>query len=747
MFRSCPVPIAPGFSPRLRLRGWVVAILPLITAHLGTTALCAADPAPAAVPTAKLSPMVENPFFTASPLPFLMPPFDRITDESFAPAYAKGMVDQIKEVEAIANNQAPVSFDNTIVALERSGLLLTRVDRTFSNLAGANTNPAIQQLETVIAPKLSAHRDAIALNGALFARIQALQNQRDALGLDAESKRLLERYYKDFVRAGARLSEADKTRLKAMNAEIATLQTAFSQNVLKEKNALSFVVEKRADLTGLPENEIAAAALAAKEAGQDGKYLIALSNTTGQPALESLTNRKLRKHIMEVSLNRNSQGGDFDTLKIIPRIAKLRAEQAQLLGFASHAAYQLDDQTARNVETVNGLLAKLAPPAVANARKEAAEMQKIIDKDKGGFQLTAADWDLYAEKVRKAQYAFDASQLKPYFELNRVLQDGVFFAANQFYGLTFKERKDLPVYHPDVRVFEVFNADGSPLALFLADLYARPAKRGGAWMNEYVSQSGLFGDKPVVAIHLNIPKPPAGGPALLTADEVVTMFHEFGHGLHGMFSNVKYPRFAGTNVPTDFVEYPSQVNEMWAFWPEVLKNYAKHYQTGDPLPLALIDKMKAADKFNQGYKTTEYLAATLLDQAWHQLKPEQVPTETLAFEAAALKKYGVDFAPVPPRYRSPYFSHTFSGGYSAGYYSYIWSEVLDADSVDWIKQHGGLTRANGDRFRETLLSRGGSEEALTLFRNFTGGDPDIAPLLKRRGLEAPVKPAAAKKKS
>ena len=683
---------------------------------------------------------VENPLLTESTLPYQYPPFDRIKDDDYPPAFEKGMADQLTEVDSIANNKAPATFDNTIVALERSGQLLARVNRVFSNLAGANTNPTLQKIEAANAPKLSAQRDAITLNGALFARIQSLYDQRDKLGLDPESKRLLERYDKDFVRSGAKLSEADKTKLKAMNAELATLQTTFAQNVLKEKNAASILVEKKEDLTGLSENEISAAAAAAKAAGKEGRFLIALLNTTGQPTLASLQNRKLREQIMQVSLGRNSSGGDFDNRAIVLRIAKLRAERAQLLGYANHAAYQLEDQTAGNVETVNALLAKLAPPAVANARREAADMQTIIDQEKGGFALTAADWDLYAEKVRKARYDFDAAQLKPYFEINRVLQDGVFFAANKFYGVTFKERKDLPVYHPDVRVFEVCNADGKPLALFLADLYARPSKRGGAWMNAYVPQAGLFANRPVVANHLNIPKPPAGEPTLLTFDEVNTMFHEFGHALHGMFSNVKYPRFSGTSVPRDFVEYPSQVNEMWATWPEVLQNYAKHYKTGEPLPIALLEKFKASDKFNQGQKTTEYLAATLLDQAWHQLKPEEIPTDTMAFEADALKKAGVEFGPVPPRYRSPYFSHTFAGGYSAGYYSYIWSEVLDADSVDWIKNHGGLTRENGDRFRDTLLSRGGSDDALTLFRNFTGGEPDIAPLLKRRGLATPGAP-------
>ena len=435
-------------------------------------------------------------------------------------------------------------------------------------------------------------------------------------------------------------------------------------------------------------------------------------------------------------MSRGSRGGEFDNRAVVLRIVALRAERAALLGYASHAAYMLEDQTARTPAAVDQLLAQLAPPAVANARREAADIQAIIDAEHGGFQLAAYDWDFYSERVRRARYAFDESQLRPYFELNHVLQDGVFYAAHRLYGLTFKERHDLPVYQPDVRVFEVFDADGQPLALFLADYFARPAKRGGAWMSAYISQSELLGTKPVVANHLNIPKPPAGEPALLTFDEVRTMFHEFGHALHGMFSRVRYPRFSGTSVPRDFVEFPSQVNEMWAVWPEVLKNYAKHYQTGEPMPPVLLDPMLAARKFNQGFMTTEYLAAALLDLAWHELKPGEIPVDEPAFETAALHRAGMDFAPVPPRYHSTYFSHVFSGiSYSAGYYSYIWAEVLDADSVEWFQQHGGFTRTNGDHFRETVLSRGGSEEPMALFRNFTGGDADIKPLLHRRGLE------------
>ena len=681
--------------------------------------------------------MTENPLLKESTLDFHYPPFDKIRDEHFTPAFEQGMAEQLKEIEPIASNPQPPTFENTIVALEKTGDLLERVDRIFSNLASANTNPQLQKIESEMAPKLSAHRDAIYLNGPLFKRVETLYNNREKLGLDAESEWLVERYYKDFVRAGAKLSEADKTKLKKMNAEIAELQTKFSQSVLKEKNAESIVVAKKSELEGLSPNEMAAATAAAKEEKKDGQFVFPLQNTTQQPPLTSLKNRALRERIMKVSLARNSHGGEFDNRDVVLRMVKLRAERAALLGYPSHAAYQLEDQTAKNVETVNKLLAQLAPPAVNNARKEAADMQKLIDQEHDGFQLASWDWAFYSEKVRQARYAFDEGEIKPYFELNHVLLDGVFYAATQLYGITFKERHDLPVYQPDVRVFDVFDKDGKPLAIFLADYYARPSKRGGAWMNEYVNQSQLLGTKPVVANHLNIPKPEAGQPTLLTYDEVRTMFHEFGHALHGMFSNVKYPRFSGTSVPRDFVEYPSQVNEMWAVWPQVLQHYAKHYKTGQPMPKELLDKVLAAEeKFDQGFKTTEYLAAALLDQAWYQLKPSEVPNDVLTFEASALKKAGVDFAPVPPRYRTTYFSHAFAGGYSAGYYSYIWSEELDADSVEWFKEHGGLKRENGDHFRDTILSRGGSQDAMKLFHDFTGRDPWIEPLLKRRGLEA-----------
>jgi peptidyl-dipeptidase Dcp len=689
----------------------------------------------AQITTVSAADLNDNPLANQSTLPFHYPPFDKIQDEHFVPAIEAGMREQLKEIDPIANSSDKPTFDNTIVALERSGRLLDRAQRTFSNLNACDTNPARQKIDKEMAPKLSAHRDEIFLNPKLFARVQELYDKRDKLGLDPESAYLLERYYKDFVRAGAKLSDADKDELKKINAELATLQTQFEQNVLKERNASSVVVEKKNELAGLTNEQMATVENAAKAEHKEGKSVIQLQNTTGQPLLGSLQDRPLRERIMQASLARNSKGGEFDTREIVLRTGQLRAEKAKLLGYANWAAYQLEDQTAHDVPTVNKLLADLAPPAVANAKREAADMQKIVDQEKGGFQIAACDWDFYSEKVRKAKYAFDESQLRPYYELNHVIIDGVFFAAGRLYGLTFKERHDLPVYQPDVRVFDVYDRDGKPLAIFIGDYYARPSKQGGAWMNAYVQQSDLFGTKPVVANHLNIPKPPPGEPTLLTQDEVRTAFHEFGHALHGMFSNVKYPRFSGTSVPRDFVEYPSQVNEMWARWPDVRKNYAKHYKTGEPMPQALLDKVEAAEKFNQGFKTTEYLSASLLDQAWHQLNPSEIPKDAVAFEADALRKAGVDFPPVPPRYRIFYFSHAFAHGYSAGYYSYIWSEVLDADTVEWIKQHGGLKRENGDRFRAMLLSRGGSADALGLFKNFVGRDPYIEPLLQRRGLD------------
>ena len=677
-----------------------------------------------------------NPLLEPSPLPFGYPAFDRVRDSHYAPAFSQGMAEHLREVEAIANNTAEPTFENTLVALERSGQLLGRVQRLFFNLVGAHGNDALRAVEKEMAPKLAAHSDAIRLNPALFARVDRLHARLDQLGLDPESRRLLDRTHRDFVRSGARLGETEKTRLKALNAEIATLQTSFAQNVLKETNASAVVVDRREELAGLTPAEIATAAAAAKAAGQEGKFALRLINTSGQPPLGSLENRAVRERLHQSSLARGSRGGEFDNRAVITRLARLRAERAALLGYPNHAAYQLEEQTAGNVTAVNKLLSDLAPAAVANARREAADMQRLLEREQPGAALAAWDWDFYTEKVRRERYAFDEAQLKPYLEMDRVLRDGVFFAATRLFGITFRERRDLPVYEPTVRVFDVFEADGTPLAIFLADLYARPSKRGGAWMNSYVDQSGLLGTRPVVANHMNIPRPPDGEPTLLTFDEVNTLFHEFGHALHGMFSAVRYPRFAGTRVPRDFVEFPSQVNEMWMTWPEVLRHYARHHRTGEPMPKELVEKVLAARKFNQGFATTEYLAASLLDQAWHQLDARQVPAAegALEFEATTLRRAGVDFAPVPPRYRSTYFSHIFTSGYSAGYYSYLWSEVLDADTVEWFKANGGLTRENGDRFRRMLLSRGGSTDAMELYRGFRGGDPDVKHLLERRGL-------------
>ncbi len=679
-----------------------------------------------------------NPLLTESALPYHVPPFDKIKDEHFTPAIEAGMREQLKEVDVVANNSEIPTLDNTVVALERTGRLLDRAERTFSNLNACNTNPAMQKIEKEMAPKLSAHSDAIHLNSKLFARIQELYNNREKLGLDPESAYLLERYYKDFVRAGAKLSDPDKEKLKKINAELATLQTDFEQNVLKEKNASSVVVDRKEDLAGLSDNQMASLTAAAKAEHKEGKFVIQLQNTTGQPLLGSLQNRPLRERITQASLSRNSKGGEFDTRKLVLRTAQLRAERAKLLGYANHAAYQLEDQTAKDVPAVNKLLADLAPPAAANAKREAADMQKIVDQQNGGFQIASWDWDFYSEQVRKARYAFDESQLRPYYELNHVILDGVFYAAGKLYELTFKERHDIPVYLPDVRVFEVYDRDGKPLALFLGDYYARPSKRGGAWMNAYVQQSDLFGTKPVVANHLNIPKPPPGEPTLLTHDEVRTAFHEFGHALHGMFSNVKYPRFSGTSVPRDFVEFPSQFNEHWALDPTVFANYAKHYQTGAPMPSALVDKIKQSRTFNKGFATTELLEASLLDFAWYTLPAGGGPADVDAFEVAALRRYNVSVPEVPPRYHSTYFAHIWGagdGGYSAGYYSYTWSEVLDDDAYAWFREHGGLTRENGQRFRNMILSRGGTEDAATLYRNWRGRDPSIDALLEERGLK------------
>ena len=686
------------------------------------------------------SDMTDNPFLSESALPYRLPPFDRIEDAHYRPAFEQGMEEQLAEVAAVAGSSEAPTFENTIVALERSGRLLDRVARTFFSLASADTNDEINAIRAEMAPKLAAHGDAILLDADLFRRVEAVHEARNEGDLSPEEVRLVERHVRDFTRAGARLSETEKERMREINAELASLSAEFSDNTLDEVNASAIEVATAEELAGLSEGEIAAAAEAAKERDKDGRYVIALLNTSGQPALASLEDRALRQRLAEASLARGSSGGEHDNREVIVRIAALRAERAALLGYPNHAAFVLEEQTAQTLEAVDERLSGLTPAAVANARREAEALEELAraegdDLGESG-EIAAWDWSYYTEKLRAERFDFDASQLRPYFELNGVLENGVFHAATGLFGLRFEERPELPVYQEDVRTWEVFEEDGTPLGLFLGDFYARPSKRGGAWMNAYVPQSGLLGTKPVVANHLNIPKPPEGEPTLLTFDEVITLFHEFGHALHGLFSEVRYPTFSGTSVPRDFVEYPSQVNEMWATWPEVLKNYAVHHETGEPIPEALLERVLSARTFNQGFATTEYLAATLLDLAWHRLTADEVPeaSEVVAFEESALEAAGAAFAPVPPRYRSTYFSHIWSSGYSAGYYSYIWSEVLDADSVEWFRENGGLSRENGDHFRRTLLSKGGSVEAMDLYRAFRGRDAEVEPLLKRRGL-------------
>ncbi len=674
-----------------------------------------------------------NPFFTESTLPFHAPPFDKIKDGDYSPAIEAGMKAQLAEIGAIANNPAAPTFTNTLEAMERSGALLTRVTKVFFNLSQSNTNDAIQKIKAEEAPKLAAHSDAIYLNANLFKRVKAIYDQRDALKLDRESRFLIERYYKAFVRAGANLSEADKTTLRGLNQEEAKLTTQFEEDVLAETNNSALVVDNKADLDGLSEAEIAAAAETAKARGLTGKWVLELQNTTQQPAISSLTNRVVRERLFKASVLRGNHGGPNDTKAIVVRLAQLRAQRARLLGYPDYATFVLDDQMAKTPQIAEKLMTDMVPAATAKARGEAARMQTLIDVQKGGFKLGPADWEFYAEKVRKAEYDLDESQVKPYFELEHVLHDGAFFAANKLYGLTFKERKDLPVYQPDVRVFEVFDADGKSLALFYADYFQRPNKSGGAWDDSFVDQSSLFGNRPVIVNVANFAKPAPGQPALLSFDDVTTMFHEFGHALHGMFSQIRYPALG--NVPRDFVEFPSQFNEHWALDPTVFANYSKHYQTGKPMPQALVDKIKKSRTFNQGYKTTEYLAAALLDMAWHALPAEAPPQDANAFEASALKRFQIDLPQVPPRYHTTYFSHIWDGGYSAGYYAYLWSEVLDDDAFYWFKEHGGLTRANGQRYREMILSRGGTEDAAALYRAFRGRDPSVEPLLLERGLK------------
>jgi len=686
--------------------------------------------------------MAENPFSHPSTLPYQAPPFDRVSNADYRPGFAEGMRQQREEVRRIVDNPAPADFENTLVALERSGLMLNRVSSVFFNLNASNTDAEMEAIESEVAPKLQAHEDAIYLDPALFARVDAVYRQRARLNLDPESLQLLNRYYIEFVRAGARLGAADKARLRDINGELSSLTTLFKQNVLKATKSGAVVVDDVTQLDGLSAVQIGAAAAAAEARGLKGKWVIALQNTTNQPPLAQLTNRALRERIYRASRARGGgSDADSDNTPVIAKIVRLRAERAALLGYPNHASYQLEDESAGNPAAVHRILSELAPVALSRAKQDAADMQKLIDAEAAAnhtasFELQPWDWEFYSEKLRTARFDFDQAQVKPYFELEHVLRDGVFYAARELYGLEFKERHDLPVYHPDVRVFEVFDSDGAPLALFLGDYFARDNKQGGAWMNNFVRQSKLFGLKPVVANNTNIPKPQPGQPTLCTFEEVVTLFHEFGHAIHGILSNVNYAMLSGTSLPRDFVEYPSQYNEMWAREPAVLAHYARHYRSGEPMPRELLAKVLAAQKFDQGYATTEYLAAALLDQAWHRITVNEAPgaADVETFEAAALKANQIDYPVIPPRYHSTYFMHIFAGGYSAGYYAYLWSEVLARDTGQWMHARGGLTRANGDRLREMVLSRGRTDDPQTMFRNFYGGPPDIGPLLEYRGL-------------
>jgi peptidyl-dipeptidase Dcp len=674
-----------------------------------------------------------NPLFSRSPLPFQAPPFDRLHDTDYSPAIEEGMKQQISEIEAIANDAHPPTFANTIEAMERSGELLTRATKVFFALTQANLNDTLQKARSEEAPKLAAHQDAIYLNAKLFQRVKALYDRRGSLGLAPDARYLLERYHRNFVRAGAELKEPEKARLREMNQEEAKLSTEFADKLLAGRNAAAVVVDDRAELAGLSEADIAAAAEAAKERGLSGKWVLMLQNTTQQPALSTLANRALRKRLFQASVTRSSRGDANDTRAIVLRLARLRAERSRLLGFPDAAAYILDDQMAKTPQNAEKLMTDLVPPSTAKAREEAARMQKLIDAEKGAFRVSPEDWEFYSEKVRKAEYDLDEAQVKPYFELDRVLKDGVFQAANRLYGLTFKERKDIPVYQPDVRVWEVFDADGRSLALFYGDYFSRASKSGGAWCDSFVDPSQLMKSKPVVFNVTNFTKPAAGQPALLSFDDVNTMFHEFGHALHGMFVNPRYPTLL--NVPRDFVECPSQFNEHWALEPSILANYAKHYRTGEAMPQALVEKIRKQKTFDQGYKTTEYLAAALLDMAWHTVSADGAPKDVDSFEESALKRFHIDVPEVPPRYHTPYFAHIWGGGYSAGYYAYLWSEVIDDDAYAWFLEHGGMTRANGQRFRDMVLSRAGTMDAAEMYRAFRGRDPVVEPLLEERGLK------------
>ena len=702
--------------------------------NISAWALCACVLAVAGTPPG-------TPFMKPSPLPYHAPQFDRIHDDDYLPAILAGMNAHMTEIQKIADNPVAPTFGNTLVAMERAGSLLNRTTKVFFALTKANTNPTLQKVEAEVAPKLAAHNDEIFLNSRLFSRVKAIYDQREGLKLGSEDRALVERYYRDFVHGGAQLAASDQMTLRALNQEESKLITEFQNRLLAATKDGALVVADRASLKGLSEGEIDAAAADAKARGLEGKFILPLQNTTQQPALASLADRSVRERLFKASVNRADQANANDTRTLVLRLGQLRAEKARLFGYRDYASYVLSTQMAKTPEAAERLMTSLVPAATAKAHAEAAKMQALIDAQKGGFQLAAWDWEFYAEQVRKAEFDLDESQIKPYLELDRVLKDGVFYAANQLYGLTFKERHDLPTYHPDVRVFEVFDADKEPLALFYADYFKRDNKAGGAWMDPFVNQSGLLGTKPVVFNVCNFTKPAPGQSALISFDDVTTLFHEFGHALHGLFSNVRYPLLAGINVPNDFAEFPSQFNENWALQPQVFAHYAKHYKTGAPMPQALVDRIKKAQTFNQGYALTEYLAAALLDMAWHSQTADTPAKDVQVFEISALDHFHINLAEVPPRYHSTYFAHIWSSeGYCAGYYAYLWSEVLDHDTYAWFKAHGDLTRANGDRLRKMILSKGSTEDMARMYRAFRGQDPSVEPLIEARGMQvAPAK--------
>ena len=694
-----------------------------------------AAPGSAAAAPAAAASISSNPFYAASTLSYQAPPFDKIKESDYEPALEEGMKQHLAEIEKIANNPEPPTFDNTIVAMEKTGAMLTRVMRAFDTVTGANTSDLLQKVQEEEAPKLSEHQDAITLNGKLFARIEAIYNQRDALKLDPESLRLVEVTYKNFVRGGAKLSDADKAKLKDLNKEESSLTAQFSNKLLAATKAAALVVDDKAKLAGLSDAEITAAESAAKDRKLDGKYVVVLQNTTQQPALQDLNDRDTRESLFKASWGRTEKNDANDTRDLIERVAQIRAQQAQLLGYPNYASWKLEDQMAKKPEAAIKFMQDLVPAATARAQTEAKDIQSVIDKQKGGFKVAAWDWEHYAEQVRKARYDLDESQIKPYFELDNVLQNGVFYAANQLYGLTFKERKDLPVWQPDVRVFEVFDANGQSMALFYCDYFKRDNKGGGAWMSNLVDQSKLLGTKPVVYNVTNFTKPADGQPALLSFDDVITMFHEFGHALHGMFADSQYPSLSGTSTARDFVEFPSQFNEHWATDPKVFANFAKNYKTGEPMPPALVDKIKKAGNFNKGYDMTELVSAALLDMDWHSLGADAPKQDADKFETDSLKKNKIDLSYVPPRYRSSYFQHIWGNGYAAGYYAYLWTQMLADDSFEWFKEHGGLTRENGDRFRKMVLSQGNTQDLGTMYRTWRGKDPSVEPMLIDRGLK------------